>query len=146
MPVFTFVKIFSIGIIDTVNMVVDLDIEISLKWKDHRLYFLNLREGENRITSQTSKQLWLPWESINHKNAVIGKTIKDSSTTLVVTKSSEHLTDAALVKKIGYHDLEGIFFRGEDYLYRGKDNYLTIQQRVRSSYECTFNVSKFPFD
>ena len=145
-PVFTFVKILSIGTIDTVNMVVDLDIEISLTWKDHRLYFLNLREGENGITSQTSKQLWLPWESIIHKNAVVGKIIKDSRTTLVVTKSSKHLTDAALVKKIGYHDLEGIFFRGEDYLYRGKDNYLTIQQSVRSSYKCTFDVSKFPFD
>lgn len=146
LPIHTMIRILKIGLIDTSSMVVGLTIEVTMRWKDNRLLYANLnREGENRVPAKTTQHLWLPFDHVIHANAIIGEVAQDPNTEVVIQRYTDPLD---LTDSLGTLStvLEDWKTHMEDFLYKGKDNYLEMKQRFRNNYDCTFDVTKFPFD
>ena len=53
-------KIFSINNIDEMSMTFEAEVRITLKWKDPRLKFKDLKETGNYLEKSLLDQIWLP--------------------------------------------------------------------------------------
>lgn len=133
MEIHTQVTIMNIDIIDTVNMMVGITIEISMKWYDERLTFLNPNMNRDSIVSAKAGQLmWLPLDNLIHENAIIGKVDDDKHKRIRLHTKVEEDVDLDLPI--------------ENRLFKGSHNLLEASQRTKIQYNCIFHVKKFPFD
>ena len=65
-------RLLKIVDIDEVDHTIDLQFEIILEWKDHRITFNNLKERAylNALTEEDTKSIWLPlvvYDNTNQK-------------------------------------------------------------------------------
>ena len=78
--IYTQVKVINVDYINTVTMVVGLTIELTLKWRDHKIDYENLKnvkdeEGTFRtIPNKEKSNIWFPIPELVHENAIIGET------------------------------------------------------------------------
>ena len=133
-PIQTQLKIISFDRIDTVNMIIGITAEIRLTWKDRRLTFANLVDGQNKIPSKTAERLWIPIHTLINENAVIGSMETDSVHQIKILISGGNKLPQKLSESI------------EDSLFQGEDNPLELKQRFKIEYNCNFQLVKFPFD
>ena len=115
---------------------IDLQFEITLEWKENRATYQNLKKKTslNALTDEDISALWLPYviyANTDMKEAVqIANGLK---TTIVVTR-------------------EGNFTRSDmNYIdefesFKGKDNKLVMSQTYTKSFQCPYNLQKYPFD
>ena len=142
-----FVRILSIGSIDTTNMEIDLTIGISMWWKDDRLLYANIYKDEpNSVSKHKTQHLWLPLQHVVHENAIIGAVDEHGYKSVRVIRSLEPLKPLELQLTKDKHKRSIILRHIEDSLYMGSGNDLNVGQRIRKKYECTFDVTNFPFD
>ena len=135
-PVFmsTRVDIYSIDLINTLEMLIGITFHLSVKWSDSRLDFLNLdSRGYNLISIEASNKLWLPCENIRHDNAMLGEIIADPQRNVGVTN---------LTAAMAGETTDSI----ENYKYEGSAAQLFMTQRFKIIYSCIFELSSFPFD
>ena len=133
-PINTQLSIISFDRIDTVNMIIGITAEMRLTWKDRRLTFANLVEGQNEVPTKTADLLWLPIRTLIHENAVIGSMEKDSMPQLKVKISGGDTLPQQLSDSI------------ENVLFLGENNPLELKVRFKIEYNCNFHLVKFPFD
>jgi hypothetical protein len=78
--IYAMVKIINVDFIDTVNMVVGLTIDLTLKWKDFNVEFENVKDHPDEenaykmIPEKDRDGIWLPLFKIVHDNAILGET------------------------------------------------------------------------
>ena len=128
------INIVNIDSIDTVNMILSLTMKITLRWYDSRLIFSNLvSNADNLIPNEKHLLLWSPLRDMVQENAVIG-TVRQS-------KSYQMCIQARRPKQsIASSDPM------ENRVFDGSHNPLSLTQRVKIKYDCTFDVKRFPFD
>ena len=125
-------SIVKIDSIDTINMLVVLTIDISLTWHDNRLFFFNPRfDQDNIIPDHKSQLLWTPIRDLIHENAIVGEVVYDKYE-IKLQPTSHQLVDPARVV--------------ENMIFNGSYNPLKLTQRMKTTYDCTFDVTNFPFD
>ena len=133
-PLSTRVDIYSIDMINTLEMMIGITFLLNFKWSDGRLDFHNLdSNGYNLISAAATSNLWLPSENIIHENAILGQIITDSQRIIGVT----NLTTAMR------SDTTSSI---ENYKFKGSNAQMFMSQRFKIMYSCIFELSKFPFD
>lgn len=129
----TQITIINIDSIDTVNMIVGLTIEISMKWLDERLTFSNpTMNRDNILSAVTGRQLWLPLDRLIHENAIIGEVKSGNVKRIQLLPAIQADWNAD--------------FPIENRLFSGSHNPLVVSRRMKIKYNCIFDVKKFPFD
>ena len=133
------VQIINIDFIDTVNMVVGLTIDLTLKWKDYNINFENIKDHKNEenankmIPEKDRVDIWVPVSKIVHDNAILGNTKYEEFYSLEV-----EVTNPA--------ELMNPEEPRETLIYPGKENLLVMTQRMKLNYHCEFFLANFPFD
>ena len=119
--------------IDTVSNTITITTEISIRWNDKRLAFLNpLINQPNMVSDAERQKIWLPSGNLILLNAIIGKIDYDPYQIVqVIPKIPEMI------------DWESSY---ENRRYNGSYNLLGLSQKIKAKYNCRFDVYKFPFD
>ena len=113
-------------------MMVILTTEICLTWHDNRLFFFNPRfDQDNIIPDHKSQLVWTPIRDLIHENAIVGEVVYDKYE-IKLQPTSHQLVDPARVV--------------ENMIFNGSYNPLKLTQRMKTTYDCTFDVTNFPFD
>ena len=107
---------------------------MKLTWKDRRLTFANLVDGQNKVPRKTAERLWMPIRAIIHENAVVGTMEKDSLPQIKIKISGGNRLPQQLSDSI------------ENVLFLGEDNPLELKLRYKIEYNCNFHLVTFPFD
>ena len=74
-----------------------LTFSLRLKWRDHRLTFINIMDAPNQIGNKRdlgdyfTSLLWLPMPQLIHENAIIGKLLKGDAETVQIVAKTGHL-------------------------------------------------------
>ena len=127
-------RIFKIDSIDTINMMVQLTMEVILTWNDGRLSFFNPQTDNDNIISDDSglwKKLWTPMRHIVFGNAIVGETIYDWHKIEILAKDPQPLDVSRAVENV---------------IFNGSYNPLRLRQLMKIKYDCRFDVTRFPFD
>ena len=129
----TLLKIVSM---EEVRHKIDFQFKISLKWRENRVQYHNLKKKTslNALTDADIDLLWLPYviyANTDMQEAVqLDQAVK---TTVVVNR-------------------EGSFTRSDTYsldeieMFDGKDNTLSMYQTYTKSFQCSYNLQRYPFD
>ena len=134
-PIETKIIIRSIDEIDTLEMSIEMTIDINMVWTDNRLTYTNLLDNtRNLVDPDIANKLWNPLDYIVHDHAVTGEI------------ETEVCSKILSVQKLTGPSPTNIFDSYENQQFSGSTNKLEITQRFRIKYMCTFNLTKFPFD
>lgn len=127
------ITIQSVHEINTIDMMVELTTLVSMKWYDGRLKFKNLNNTTKHLfPNKIAKKIWNPLDHVVHERALIGKIFLGKKQISVETETATIHMDA-----------EDAY---ENRLFDGYDNIIEETQRTRIHHDCTFDLTKFPFD
>ena len=125
-------RIIKIDSIDTINMMVELTMEVFLTWSDERLLFFNpQRNKDNIISDGLWKKMWNPMRNIIYENAIVGEVIYDWHIIQILPNVPEPLDASNAIENV---------------IFNGSYNPLQLRQRMKVKYDCRFDVTRFPFD
>ena len=127
-------RIIKINAIDTINMIVQLTIDMRLTWHDGRLLFLNPRlDADNIIADDFGlwKNYWTPMRNLIYENAIVGEIIYDWHEIKIQPTAPEPLDPSRAIENV---------------IFNGSYNPLQLRQRMKIKYDCPFDVTRFPFD
>jgi hypothetical protein len=130
------ISLLKIVRMEEVQHKIDFQIGIILEWKENRVSYNNLKTKTslNALTDEEIQSLWLPYvvyANTDMKEAV--KLVKGLDTTIVVnregslTRTTEHIHE-------------------EIDMFEGKENKLLMYQTYTKSFQCLYNLQKYPFD
>ena len=125
-------EIFSIKNIDEMSMTFEAEVRITLKWKDPRLTFKNLKETGNYLEKSLLDQIWLPKLHFVNTKGNLQVLVDDSMTVQVLREGN-----GVLMESMNLH---------EGNLYEGKENSLMVNVDHQFDFHCNFELSNFPFD
>ncbi|XP_037792351.1 uncharacterized protein LOC119587736 [Penaeus monodon] len=122
----------SVRVFDLVGFKMELDVSQSITWKDARLTFSNLREGDFTNQAKASAEIWQPLLTI-HDGAQSPADISVKSKILRVNREAPPLQD---------DDSR----TGEDKLYHGANHTMKMTQQYTVGLMCQFSLQMYPFD
>ena len=124
--------IYAISRIDELSDTFKGDVEIELKWIDHRIIFKNLAKNGNFLNRHWQDKIWLP--PLYYSN-----TIDD------VPISMANLFNVEILRqgKPNQNDVSRI---NEQNLFSGEENELHLKATDEVVFKCSFELSWFPFD
>jgi hypothetical protein len=125
-------EIYSIKNIDEMSMTFEAELRITLKWKDPRLTFKDLKETGNYMEKSLLDQIWLPKLYFANTKGNL-QVLEDDSMTAQVLKEG----NGVLMESMNLH---------EGNLYEGKENSLMVKVNHQFDFDCSFELSNFPFD
>ena len=128
----TRIWITNIHDIDTKTMQIEYTSMIRMSWTDNRLKFSNLHRSFEEVSNSTKLQIWNAFDYVEYKNALIGNRYLGRDE-LIIKRNSSPLA------------LE-VVDPFEDRLFDGGMNLIVAKQTARGVYDCTFQLTKFPFD
>ena len=116
---------------------IHIQFEISLEWKENRATYHNLKDETslNALTDEEIGALWLPY--VVYDNTDMKEAVQlfqgNVKTTIVVTRE-------------GSFTRSGYDFVDETEIFNGKYNTLVMSQTYTKSFQCIYNLQKYPFD
>ena len=124
--------------IEEVNYSISFKFKITLKWRENRVTFQNLKNGStNNLLSQEEVQLlWLP-------RVIYWNTDQEETTRL--GESWEWATDV-LVQREGGARMNLVADIDEAEIFEGAENSLIMEQTYTHAFQCVFKLTKYPFD
>ena len=124
--------------IEEIDHSIHLQFQISLKWKENRVQYLNLKKEAslNTLSDDDIKQLWLPL-------IVYGNTDQKESTRL--GENWEWVTRMT-VDREGYFTGSSIAEVDEAEIFEGAENSLTMNQTYTWEFQCKYQLQRYPFD
>ena len=125
-------EIFSIKNIDEMSMTFEAELRITLKWKDPRLIFKDLKETGNYLEKSLLDQIWLPKLNFGNTKGNLQVLADDSMTVQVLREGNGVLRESMNLQ--------------EGYLYEGKENSLMVKVDHEVDFKCNYELSNFPFD
>ena len=125
-------EVRSIKNIDEISMTFNAEVIITLKWKDPRLTFKNLKETGNYMEKSLLEQIWLPKLYFANTEGNL-QLLADDSMTAQVLKDGNGI----LMESMELH---------EGNLFVGKENSLMVKVYPQFDFHCDFELSNFPFD
>ena len=125
--------------IEEVDHSIHLQFQISLKWKEPRATYQNLKKGTtlNALTVSDKNNIWLPlvvYENTDQKEVTRLGMPYEWDTTVAVTREEES------------PERSGIGAIDEIEYFQGSKNRLTMNQTYTWEFQCKYELSRYPFD
>ena len=129
----TLLKIVSM---EEVQHKIDFQFKISLEWRENRAIYHNLKQESslNSLTLTDIASLWLPYVIYANTDMKEAARLEPGlRTTIVVTR------EGALTRS-------GKEVVDETEMFQGAENRLTMHQTYTKSFQCQYNLGRYPFD
>ena len=126
--------------IDEDDYSIEIQFKITLKWKENRATYHNLKENVNlnALTQYDILTLWLP-------NVIYENTDQKETTRLGEIGNGEWKTKI-VVKKEGNSTRGGLHMVDETEIFQGSENLLIMSQTYTHTFQCPYKLSHYPFD
>ena len=130
------ISLLKIVSMEEVQHKIDLQFEVTLEGKENRAAYNNLKvkTSLNALTNSEIAALWLPYviyDNTDMKEAV--QLMQGVKTTVVATRE-------------GTFSRTGVEFIDETEIFKGSENQLVMSQTYTKSFQCAYNLEKYPFD
>ena len=124
--------------IDEEDYSIEIQFEITLKWKENRATYNNLkkRDSLNALKQRDFGRLWLP--EVIYENTDQKKTTRLGSNWEWKTR--------VIVKREGNYSLSGLDSLDETEIFLGHENSLEMSQTYTHTFQCAYRLSAYPFD
>ena len=136
-PVHISISLLKIVNMEEVQHKIDLQFGIILKWRENRATYYNLKNKTNlnALTEDDIRSLWLPYVIYANTDMKEAVQLVDGvvDTTIVVTR--EGAFSQTMVDEVD-----------EAEIFAGKQNTLAMYQTYTKSFQCLYNLRKYPFD
>ena len=119
---------------------IEFQFTITLKWKESRATYHNLKSKEslNTLMQEDIEKLWLPeviYENTNQKESSrLGVEWEWKTTVLVKREQQENFNETNLN------------LVDETYIFEGSENSLIMKQTYTHDFQCTYDMKYYPFD
>ena len=125
--------------IDEEDYSIEIQFEISLKWKEKRATYQNLKKSDslNTLSKKNINNLWLPqviYENTDQKETTRLGVNWEWDTRVVVRREQENGT------------MSGPESVDETEIFSGFKNTLVMKQYYTHTFQCNYKLSNYPFD
>ena len=124
--------------IEEVDHSIHLQFQISLKWKENRVQYQNLKKETslNALTDDDIKTIWLP------------RIVYDNTDQKEVTRLGENWEweTTVTVTREGNFSRSSIEEVDEAEIFEGAENRLTMNQTYTWEFQCQYELANYPFD
>ena len=126
--------------IDEEDYSIEIQFEISMKWKENRATYHNLKRKDslNALQKKDFEKLWLP-------EVIYENTDQKESTRLGEFGAGEWET-RVVVKRVGEPTTSGFNTVDETEIFEGSENTLVFSQFYTHPFQCNFQLATYPFD
>ena len=126
--------------IDEEDYSIEIQFEISMKWKENRATYHNLKRKDslNALQKKDFEKLWLP-------EVIYENTDQKESTRLGEFGAGEWET-RVVVKRVGEPTTSGFNTVDETEVFEGSENTLVFSQFYTHPFQCNFQLATYPFD
>ena len=126
--------------INEVDYSIEIQFEISMKWKENRATYHNLKEKDslNALQARDFEKLWLP-------EVIFENTDQKESTRLGEFGAGEWKT-RVVVKREGGPTPSGLDTVDETDVFKGNENSLVMSQVYTHPFQCNYKFVAYPFD
>ena len=137
--VFVSIHLMKIVDIDEDDYSIGFQFKISLKWKENRATYQNLKEREslNALEQKDIENLWLP--KVIYENT-------DQKETTRLGDKWEWETKVVVKREEGDGSLSGLSTLDETMIFKGSKNTLIMSQTYTHTFQCVYELSAYPFD
>ena len=130
------ISLLKIVSMEEVQHKIDFQFKISLEWRDNRAIYHNLKHESslNSLTLTDIASLWLPY--VIYANTDMKEAARlemGLRTTIVVTREGS-------LTRSGEEVID------ETEIFQGAENRLTMYQTYTKSFQCQYNLRRYPFD
>ena len=138
--VLTSIDFLKLVTIDEEDYSIEIQFEISLQWRDNRATYHNLKDDEalNALTKDDISALWIP-------EVIYENTDQKESTRLGEFGAGEWKT-SVVVKREGNFTRSGLDMVDETEIFKGNENSLLMRQSYTHTFQCPFDLARYPFD
>ena len=126
--------------IDEDDYSIEIQFEITMKWKENRATYHNLKNMDslNALTQTNFESLWLP--------KVIFENTDQKETTRLGEFGNGEWDTRVIVRKEGNSTLSGLDTLDETEIFKGDENSLIMNQTYTHTFQCVYKLSAYPFD
>ena len=134
LSVLTSVSLHSVSSLDPILASYEAEFTVTLKWRDERLRFNNLRaeSNMNSIRPAETDQIWFPEFYFDNTREKVKNIIDDSAVLRVLRNGSGVLSSS--------EDTENKL------IFQGGENWLQYQRFYSQIFHCHFSLHWYPFD
>ena len=134
LPVLTSVSLHSVSSLDPILFSYEAEFTVTLKWRDERLSFNNLRaeSNMNSIRPTEIEQIWFPEFYFDNTREKVKNIIDDSASLRVLRNGSGTLSSS--------EDTENKL------IFQGGENWVQYQRFYSQKFHCHFFLHWYPFD
>ena len=120
---------------------IEIQFEITLAWKEKRAIYHNLkkRDSLNALSQNDIKMLWLP-------EVVYENTDQKETTRLGEFGNGEWKTKMIVKKEVEHGTMSGPESVDETEIFSGFENSLVMNQTYTHTFQCNYQLSRYPFD
>ena len=124
--------------IDEVDHSIHLQFQISLRWRENRAKFQNLKDKTslNALTDDEIQRLWLPlviYDNTDQKESTRLGWVNEWTTRVTVARESNFT-------RAGLDEVD------EAEIFEGAENNLTMIQTYTHEFQCQYRLQRYPFD
>ena len=126
--------------IDEDDYSIEIQFKITLLWKENRAAYHNLKVNDNlnALTQNDIETLWLP-------NVIYENTDQKETTRLGEPGNGEWKTKV-VVRREGNSSAGGLEMVDETDIFSGSENTLIMSQTYTHRFQCSYELSHYPFD
>ena len=134
LPVLVSIRLHALKTFDPVKASYQSKFTVSLKWKDSRLVYNNLRAlpKTNRMEPAEREKIWFPYFIFDNTNKKIENIIDAQSTLKVIRNGSGQLSEPENTEN--------------KFVYQGRENYIEYERFYSEQFECDYFLHWYPFD
>ena len=134
LSVLTSVSLNSISSLDPILASYEAEFIVTLKWRDERLKFINLRaeSNKNSIRPAEAEKIWFPEFYFDNTKEKVKNILDDSAVMRVLRNGSGDLSSS--------EDTENKL------IFQGGQNWLQYQKFYSEEFHCNFYLHWYPFD
>jgi hypothetical protein len=130
--IFVSMDIISITNINEMAMTFTSKLRLFFQWRDQRITYNNLNSHGNFLIDSQLDEIWLPPLIFSNTKDFILISGKDHVDVKILRQGPAYLNKASELK--------------EEETYRGDENDLSLMAYHQHDFDCTFELSNFPFD
>ena len=137
--VFVSMDVLKLVDIDEKDYSIEIQFEINMKWSENRVTYNNLKAKDslNALMQNDIEKLWLP--KVIYENT-------DQKETTRLGENWEWETRLVVKKEGKGTGLEKITRLDETESFKGKNNTLSMTQTYTQTFQCTYELIRYPFD
>jgi len=134
LTVFINVSILAFPKIDTLELYYTADFVLSMRWRDPRLVWYDLRGATdlNSLDKETQTKIWSPELSFTNAKIIGGSRVDSISSTLIL--------------RVGQPAPDNIERALEANVYAGVDSYIIMSREYFIDWTCDYDLIYYPFD